>query len=944
MGTYNYGERETYYLYKAETKSHQAEFYTSIREDGRGVSSEFQKSGSAKEAYSYKLDSARLFSKLEMSKPIKSIYFKFNKHELGDTSRFWVDKDNNYQELCQKVENASDQRGKLTLKAVYTTFGDNEKGLNNPYIFDYHENDTTENPIYHPYQYDRWGNYQKYWTDLSMNPLKYFPYTRQDQRAGLNKTTKDKWAAVWNLKEIILPSGARIVTEYEADRYAFVQNKSAMEMYTVQSINHETKQLYYPHSLGNHANNSNYVTFKLKRPIPAGASTEEKTKELNKYIDQTKQLYYKIFVDLNNDSQWEFITGYADIEAVEYLNDTIAKIRLKNILFPSGNHKENKDHPFAVAAWNYVQSSRQELMNDNPNGPLEGRARTDQEVMQIFTTALSAVNPLAALSKFGNFYQNARSEFWGVKVDYDKSFIRLNSHVSSLEENTVAKFGGDSRVRSVLVYENKNSNEVVTGQYYDYTDSIPGTGLRISTGVAANEPTIGGDESALKYGKTGFMEPKFKTSHLQFQEMPLNESYMPAPDVGYSKVTVNSYATEKVLKGQLESHIPTTGVSVHEFYTAKDYPTIFRETVLSQNEGSLKYDQPKMAFRPLGGIITESNFAGSQGYYTEINDMHGKEKKTSYYGINHDGKIISAEPVSYVEYIYRSKPSTDGLSNPIRILDNELPTIKNHLGVIENKMVGIDIENFLDTRSSESKSESIGGRFNLAVMVFPAVPSPIPIATLFPDFGYDRRRSYTCVNNKIVHRFGILEQTKVYKEGALTVTDNLVFDAYTGAPVLTSVNNEFNDTIYNYTIPAHLIYGDMKPSYPTNNLLLTGTVTDFNTTKNEIAIALSQNLDLNQFVKEGDEILIKDDYVNPEPHPEGEPEGEIFERCFIMQVDNENKRIWIKGRDGFAPGVADNTTMYIYRPYNRNQLNGTVGTIVSRHNPLTTASKQQKCD
>ncbi len=943
MGTYNYGERETYYLYKAETKSHQAEFYTSTREDGYGVSTEFQKKDSAKGAHSYKLDSARLFSKLDMRKPVKSIYFKFNKHELRDTSRFWVDKDSVYNELCQKVENASGQRGKLTLKAVYTTYGDNEKGLNNPYIFDYQENDTTENPAYHPYRYDRWGNYQEHWADPSMNPLKYFPYTRQDQRGGLDKVTKDKWASVWNLKNIILPSGAKIAIDYEADRYAFVQNKPAMEMYKVHSINHETRQLYYDHSLGNHANNSNYVTFKLKRPIPAGASLQDTLRELNKYIDQTKQLYYKIFVDLNNDSQWEFITGYADIEAIEYLNDTIAKIRLKNIRFPSGNKKENFDHPFAVAAWNYVQSTRQELMNDNPNGPLEGRARTDQEVMQIFTTALSAVNPLAALSKFGNFYQKAREGKWGVKVDYDKSFIRLNSHISSLEENMIAKFGGDSRVRSVLIYENKSSTEVIAGQYYDYTDSLPGTGLRISTGVAANEPSIGGDESALKYGKTGFMEPKFKTSHLQFQEMPLNESYMPAPDVGYSKITVNSYATEKVLKGQLDSHIPTTGVSVHEFYTAKDYPTIFRETVLSQGEGSLKYDQPKMAFRPLGGIVTESNFAGSQGYYTEINDMHGKEKKTSYYSISHDGKIMSTTPVSYVEYIYRSKTSTDGLLNPIRVLDNELPTIQNHLGVVQDKLVGIDVENFLDTRSSELKSESIGGRFNLAAMIF-VPPAVVPIATLFPDFGYDRRRSYICVNNKIVHRFGILEQTKVFKEGALTVTDNLVFDAYTGAPVLTSVNNEFNDTIYNYNIPAHLIYGDMKPSYPTNNLLLTGTVTDYSTEKNEIAIKLPQDMDLEQYVKEGDEILIKDDAINPYADPEEEPEGEVFERCFIMQVDNDNQRIWIKGRDGFASGVSDNTTIYIYRPYNRNQLNATVGTIVSRHNPLTTASKQQKCD
>lgn len=934
MGTYNYGERETYYLYKAETKSHQAEFYTSKKEDGRGVSTEFQKSNSAKGSYSYKLDSIKLFSKLEMSKPVKSMYFKYNKYGLGDTARFWVDAQDTLPELCREVENAPTGRGKLTLKALYTTFGDNEKGLNHPYIFNYHEGNILENPNYHPFEYDRWGNYQQHWTDASMNPLKYFPYTRQDQREGHTKEKKDQWASVWSLKEIMLPSGARIVVDYEADRYAYVQNKPAMEMYPIKGINDLTPQVKYKVAIGEHKDHENYVTFELKRPIVSSDTLEIK-RELDRYIDQTKQLYYKLFVDLNNDNQWEFITGYADIEAVELLNSTTAKIRLKNIDYKIGKDPEKKDHPFALAAWNYVQSTRQELMNDNPKGPLEERPRTDSEIMKIFATALSAINPLTTLSKFRDFYKSARKAGWGTKVDYDKSFIRLNSFVSLLENDVIEKFGGDSRVRSIIVYEGKDTSHVIAGQYYDYTDSLPGTNLKMSTGIAANEPTIGGDESALRYGKIGFLDPGFKTKYLQFQEMPLNESYMPAPDVGYSKVTVKSYATEKVLAGQLPVSVPTTGVSVHEFYTAKDFPTIFRETELSQPKGTLIFMKPNLAFRPLGGTKTISNFAGTQGYYTEINDMHGKEKKISYYGMSHSGKVIST-PISYVEYLYKSKPATDNLQNPIRILENEVPTIKNHLGVVENKLVGVDIENFIDTRQSHSYTYSNGGRHNLSVMMF---TFPLPLYTYFPDNSSDQRRSYTCVNNKITHKFGILEQTKVYKEGALTTTDNLVYDAYTGTPILTSVNNEFNDTIYNYNVPAHLIYGNMQPSYPTNDFAFTGTVVDYERESNQLIINLSLPMasqDLRQYLNEGDEILIKE---------ESQEDGEdIYERCFIMQVDNDKKIIKVKGNDGFAPGVVGDIEMYIYRPYYRNQLQESAGTIVSRHNPLATASIQGECD
>lgn len=940
MGTYNYGEREVYYLYKAETKSHQSIFYTNNdRKDGKGVSTEFQKTNSPKGDSIFKLDSVKLYSKLDNVKPIKSIYFQYNQYNEG-SSRFWVN--NNLPELCNGVENADTDRGKLTLKAVYTTYGDNEKGLNNPYVFNYNEDDNTENPDYNPFKYDRWGNYQEYWSDASMNPIKYFPYTRQDNNV-LNLNTKNKWSAVWNLKRITLPSGARIEVNYEADRYAYVQNKPAMEMYKIESINSTVRQTYYPVSIGDYENHANYVTFKLKRPITSSDATEIK-KELAKYVDQTKQLYYKIFVDLNNDNQWEFLTGYADIAAIELVDANTAKIRLKNIDFGKGKNPKKTDHPFALAAWNYVQTSRQELMNDNAKGPLEERGRTGNEVMKILMTALSAINPMQALGKFGDFYTKARTSGWGVKIDYNKSVIRLNSHTSLLENNIVQKFGGDSRVGSVLIYENKNSTEVIAGQYYDYTDTISGTGLKISTGVAANEPTIGGDESALKYGKIGFIEPKFKTNHLQFQEMPLNESYMPAPDVGYSKITVKSYATEKVLKSEWSAHIPTTGISVHEFYTAKDFPTVFQETVLSQNEGTLKYIQPKLAFRLLGGTKTESNFAGTQGYYTEINDMHGKEKKTSYYGINHEGKIIPT-PISYVEYLYKSKPATDGLMNPISILDNEIPTIKNHLGKIENKLVGIDVENFIDTRQSHSYTYSDGGRHNASVMVFGFVP--IPLYTFFPDNSSDQRRSYTCVNNKIVHRFGILEKTRVFKEGALTVTDNLVFDTYTGNPVLTSVNNEFNDTIYNYTIPAHLIYQGMSPSYQNNNLVFTGNVKSYDTLEETIGIQVLQFDSIRRYVQEGDEILIKDNYQYPEEIDMSlvDDDGDIYERCFVMKVEEDKKIVWVQGRDGFAPGIAGNATVYIYRPSNRNQLNGTAGTIVSKHNPLTTAVKQKNiCD
>lgn len=952
MGTYNYGERENYYLYSAETKSHKVQFYIDDqnREDGRGANDEFQKGNNkllTLGARSYKLDSMSMFSKLDASKPIKNVYFQYNKYDVGkDPNRFWVDNSGN--ELCQNVENAVNGRGKLTLKAVYVTYGENEKGLNNPYIFNYNENDPSENPNYDPFKYDRWGNYQEPENASgSMLPLKYFPYTRQD--AAVDVQTRNKWASVWSLKDVVLPSGAKMVVDYEADRYAYVQNKPAMEMYKLQSVNTNEPHtgIYDFHdnlSNGNYSENGNYVTVNLNRPITTTDPVQQQN-ELNKYLDYTKQLYYKLYIDLNGLNQWEFVTGYADIEDISLVpgtGGTLAKIRLKNIDLKKGKNPQRPEHPFALAAWNYAQSNRPELTNKS-NSPLEpctagnavsstSQGNSGRQIMETINTVLSALNPLDGLTKFKDFYKNAARDHWGQKIDLDKSYIRLNSYISPVENNIVEKFGGDSRVKSIKVYENKEQNaELVNGWYYDYTDSLEGKNLLISTGVAANEPTIGGDECALKYGKIGFLEPKFKTNYLQFQEMPMNESYMPAPDVGYSKVTVKSYATQKVLDNQLSATVPTTGISVHEFYTAKDYPTVYAETELSQGKGTLLCKEPKLAFRPLGGTITESNLGATQGYYTEINDMHGKEHKTSFYAISNAGKIVTT-PISYVEYIYKSKPVYDVRGLHYELV-NEVPVIYNHLATPQNKLVGVDVENFIDTRQMHTRSESQGGRFNLNVMYFPPFIY-VPIPTLFPDLGYDQRRSYTCVDNKIVHRFGILEKTKVFKEGALTTTDDLVYDGYTGTPLLNSANNEFNDTIYNYSIPSHLIYSGMGTAYNTDNLVATGIVEDFDELKQEVSINVSQLTGIRNYFKEGDELLVQSSYADPYSTPEDAPVQSDYTRCYIMRVDDDTKKLWVQAADGNAPAITGNTTIYVYRPYNRNVLNGTGGTIVSKNNPL----------
>jgi hypothetical protein len=70
---------------------------------------------------------------------------------------------------------------------------------------------------------------------------------------------------------------------------------------------------------------------------------------------------------------------------------------------------------------------------------------------------------------------------------------------------------------------------------------------------------------------------------------------------------------------------PTTGVTVHEFYTAKDFPVRGNDTDL---------DRKDLAFFipiPLIGMVSFDDVTLTQGYNIVLNDMHGKPKRVAHF-------------------------------------------------------------------------------------------------------------------------------------------------------------------------------------------------------------------------------------------------------------------------------------------------------------------------
>ncbi|MBL4708928.1 MAG: hypothetical protein JKY48_10875 [Flavobacteriales bacterium] len=220
-GIYVYGEKEIKYLHSIESKTHIAEFELEDRHDGKGVKS--RRGGIGSGSLSLKrLKEIRLYSKKDKLEnanpvPIKTVHFKYSYNLCAGVS-------NN--------ENTGSETGKLTLEKVYFTYGNSQRGTLSPYEFAYGEfNGELVNPDYQRNENDRWGSYQ---ANTGTPNNTEFPYTSQVYQNG--RYDADRNAAAWNLTAITLPSGGIIKVEYEADDYAYVQDKKAMQMFKVEGF------------------------------------------------------------------------------------------------------------------------------------------------------------------------------------------------------------------------------------------------------------------------------------------------------------------------------------------------------------------------------------------------------------------------------------------------------------------------------------------------------------------------------------------------------------------------------------------------------------------------------------------------------------------------------------------------------------------------------------
>ncbi|WP_028980227.1 hypothetical protein [Sporocytophaga myxococcoides] len=802
-GTISYGQKEIYYLKSIETKTHIALYITSERKDGVSASDEDEAASNNIEAKGNnklrKLDRIELYAKdpsdptKTIGKALKIVHFEY----YGETDSYDASKS-----LAKNLPNSehtfsnSKRGGKLTLKRVWFEY----EGINNarisPYEFIYeykkdyisdgpvselytdandpsadivnYGNNLNENPDYSPYEIDGCGNYAY---DGANRKNKLIPWVYQGKRDAAQKYDP----AAWQLKRIILPSGGEILVQYEDKDYLFVQDQRALAMVSLTDASgnvsgsksdNETSNLYYlnPGDLGLEKENGEYKLVELN----ALKDT------INQYVgpnSKNNKLYFKFLYTLTgsatpevNNCDVDYITGYANGKAV-VINNKLA------IQFESGEyslpHQVCLNHLKRNKSGMNISSS----CNIDPvKIPLNGSS-VDM-VKSVFQAAKTLVSTGGGCQR----------------VSYSQSYIRI----PVLKK----KIGGGVRVKRLLMYDSgiEEGDESLYGSEYLY-ERQDGT----SSGVATNESGGIREENTLvnfllKRSRQELYQKAISGIDLEQFEGPIGEMLLPGASIGYSRVVVKN-----IHKGK-----SSPGFTVHEYYTAKQYPMKFDNTPVDDHA------KDYVTIPAIWVNVLIDNRWVSQGYSFILNDMHGKLNRIATYG----GNYISGTPDKDYKKYSEERHEYFAPGEKVDVLQED--------GTIKQDYLGKESEVTMEMRSVDDvhHDAAVQVDFELSVALF----IPFPSFSLFPYYSYVEKKFRSHVTNKVISYTCLEKKTIREQNNIVDIQENLVFDKSSGSPIVTIARDGFDNLspvssanhkgIYtNYSIPAHYVYPNMGPMY-----------------------------------------------------------------------------------------------------------------------------------
>lgn len=805
--TFAYGSKNLFYTHSIETKTHVAVFEMGEREDGIGANNDISDDWGRNRAEGDPL----VGKKQKYLKSIK-LYSKRDLEAIGTEAIPLQTVDFKYSyELCQGVynnQNIADDAidvpedfildeggetlpiyGKLTLKQVSISYNGNDKGRLSPYEFDY-----GFNPDYSRLDIDRWGNYQ----DVEgPNPYENVvnPYTRQ------NEGEVNGHAAAWNLSQVNLPSGGKISVDYESDSYGYVQDHRAGQMVEVLGFTEVSDDTWSGGEASLKMKKKNLRLW-FKADNLDGVAEPNRDQVVHDYIDGLQEIYFKIFsnlkqpYDLSDVMAEDYVVGYAQIEpdalyGADGGGGDFGYVDLIVAEYTSAALFTFETHPFQKAGMQYLRYSRSDLFNDQ--GTYDDFADgVGGALLSIPLTLASLLKSSLATISLGEYNQYRILGYCKTMSTKKKSFIRLNSPDK-------CKYGGGHRVSAVSLDDNWAEGSRTFGTVYEYQNADGKT-----SGVADYEPIVGGEENALKkplrFNGNGQLI-NFHSNDIYIEE-PISEAVYPGARVVYGRVVVKNQDDSE---DNIKVDETQSGISVNEFYTAKDFPV---ETFVGELEKTKGGTFPM--YIPFLGFSSVNNIGYSQGYTVITNDMSGQPKSVASYPYR-DG-IIEGLPISEVKYHYK----TDNKGR----LDNEVMVLDAH-GEKRKAVIGVEQDLTIFEEENSGYTESLGfeagvsAGFYLGPPGSPLLPYVIPFPQPYHKLTADHAESmYRGIStSKIIRKSGILDEVEVFSDGSTVITKNLLYDAETGEALLTTVNNEWDKPVYNYNYAAHWNYDGMGGAY-----------------------------------------------------------------------------------------------------------------------------------
>ncbi len=865
-GSLTSGEKELYYLESIETKTHIARFITNKWPDNLGE---------RLDAYEAHHDEAVAMGDRDAEIGPVGDEPPVNKSEYLTRIELHAKKSNGAPgELLQRVnleydysicpglpgsykpEGAEKSGGKLTLRKLWFDHGNTANAEISPYVFHYNyrksedyaqevrdaypeitsfgdayypssmtteQQEKIQNPDYSQFLSDRWGYYQFNGADRYriMNPW-------------VDQTPEPEFdPAAWELKVIRLPSDGEIHVQYEQDDYAYVQDQPAMAMV---SLLHPASNRLRDGAEGTGVNQARYdinladlgiQSDPTKPDYSADEIVELQKRIFEQFVVRKEKIYFKYLyalVELYDDfinagfpvNPEDFATASDEVKEMilrrcgaEYLNGyaQVRDVLLDPPLSPQPTGIKillgtGEDGDYSIPHELCLDFLRKEragrvIPGADCDAPNDYTISDDGE-------AVSSVRQLWSFmgTMFSDLETNCRT------LDYPHSYLRIPI--------TRPKKGGGIRVKRLLTYDPgiESGDAALYGQEFFYR-----TEDGKSSGVAENEPTTGRDENSI----VKEMKPRHDEDEeaeivagedLAEYEGPLGASIMPGPSVGYSRVVAHDINTRKT----------GTGFTVHDFFTAKDYPFGMRYVPategtpepagLDKNPVSTELeDHADWMILPLGFAgYSKANVWLTQGYSFVANRMHGQPKRTAAYGGLYDP--VDPDPASWVlssldQYEYFAP------GEPVPLMRSASDIGKREGGMADPVVPGGVIEEFETGYPGKEMEVLFEGRWiaddktDIAVPSDISIPIPVgipPIVSSVALFSYSTNNLRTHVTTKVARYPALVKRMITYRDGIYDRVDNLAFDPETGRPAVTRTYDEY-DPMHEPVRAPHLYDG-----------------------------------------------------------------------------------------------------------------------------------------